>query len=93
MRLLTGILLMRLLAMTVALPMAMSMSSGGRHLRRAPGQIHIYPTRVLLGGILQSQLATDLFNPWLNLLDVVGGVVSLSHNPASHTISKLTLYP
>jgi hypothetical protein len=24
---------------------------------------------------------------------VVGGVVSLSHNPASHTISKLTLYP
>jgi hypothetical protein len=24
---------------------------------------------------------------------VVGGVVSLSHNPASHTVSKLTLYP
>lgn len=71
----------------------MSVPSGGRHLRRAPGQIHIDPARVLLGGILQPQLATDLFDSRLDLLDVVGGVVSLSHNPASHTISKLSFYP
>ena len=49
-----------------------------RHDGGAPLQVHVDAARVLLGGVLQAQLAADLLDLGFDLLDVVGGVVALA---------------
>lgn len=50
----------------------------GGHNGLAAGQVHVDPTGVFLGGILQTEFLADLFDAWLDLLDVAGGVVALA---------------
>lgn len=51
-----------------------------RHLRWSALKIDVYPARIVLGGILQSELATDLLDAGFELLDMVGRVVSFAHD-------------
>jgi hypothetical protein len=53
----------------------------GRHNGRAAGQVHVDPTGVFLGGILQTKFLADLFDARLDLLDVAGGVVAPADDP------------
>lgn len=49
-----------------------------RHLRGSALQVDVHPARVGFGGVLQSELSTDLFDAGFDLLDVVRGVVAFS---------------
>lgn len=53
----------------------------GGHNGLATGQVHVDPTGVFLGGILQAEFLADLFDARLDLLDVAGGVVALADDP------------
>lgn len=50
----------------------------GRHIRWTSGQVDVDAAGILLGRILQTKVATDLLNAWLELLDVVHGVVAFA---------------
>lgn len=50
------------------------------HLRRATLKINIYSACVALRGILQSHLPADLLDAWLDLLDMIGRMISFSYN-------------
>lgn len=57
------------------------------HLRRTSRQIDIYPSRVMLGGVLKTQLLADLLHARFDFLYVVRGVISLSHYPIHPVLS------
>lgn len=50
------------------------------HLRWATLKINIYSACVVLCGILQSHLSADLLDAWLDLLDMIGRMISFSYN-------------
>ena len=59
-----------------------------RHLRRASGQVDIYPAGILLGCILETQFLADLLDAGFDPLNMVRRMVSLSHNPANNNESE-----
>ena len=67
--LLAGVLVMRRGLLVVA-------SRG--HISRSTGEVDVDTTGVFLGGILQTQTATDLLDAGLDLLDVVCRVVAFA---------------
>lgn len=82
--LLAGVLVMRRGLLVV--------SSRG-HISRSTGEVDIDTTGVFLGGILQTQTATDLFDAGFDLLDVVRGVVAFADDAvvaSQHLFSKYT---
>lgn len=62
----------------------------GRHVGRATGEIDIYPSRILFGGILKAKISADLFNTGFNLLNVVHGMVSFADDPVCNSMSVST---
>lgn len=50
------------------------------HLRWATLKINVYSACVVLCGILQSHLPADLLDAWLDLLDMIGRMISFSYN-------------
>jgi hypothetical protein len=56
-------------------------------------QVYKDPTLVLLGAILQSQLATHLFDPGFDFLDMVPAVVAFTHNDMQMALSSLSRNP
>lgn len=85
--------LLLLLRIAMLLRMVRLVASSGRamvrrHDGRATLQVDIYPTRILLSGILQSKFLTDLLDAGLDLLDMVHGVISLSHD----TVHQIPLH-
>ena len=48
------------------------------HMSRSTGEVDIDTTGVFLGGVLQTQTATDFFDAGFDLLDVVRGVVAFA---------------
>lgn len=53
-------------------------------------KINVHPTLILLSSVLQPKLLTDLFNPWLDLLDVSRAVVTLANDHMQVRLSLLT---
>lgn len=67
--------------------LSMSMRRPRGHIRRATSEVYVDSPLILLRRILQTQLTADLLNARLNLLHMVGRVVSLSDNPvATHPV-------
>ena len=66
MRLLSGVLVLRWI------------TTVGGHLGRSTGQVDVDPSGVLLGGILEAEFLTDLFDAGLELLDMVCRVIAFS---------------
>ena len=54
-----------------------------RHMCGAALEVDVHPASVLLGGVLQPEFPTYLRYPWLDLLDVVGRVVSPADDAAA----------
>jgi hypothetical protein len=46
----------------------------------ASSQIDVHPALVMLGLVFQAQLATDLFHPRLNLLDMISAMIPFPHD-------------
>lgn len=57
-----------------------------RHHGLATSQVDIDPAGVFLGGVLQSQLATDLLNARLDFLDVARRVVALADDAGYRSV-------
>lgn len=51
-----------------------------RHLCRTSSQVDIYSTCICLGSILQAKLLTDLFDPRLELVNMVDGMIAFSYD-------------
>lgn len=52
----------------------------GAQVGRTTGEVDIDATGILLGSVLQPQIAADLFDTGLDFLDVVGRVVAFTDN-------------
>ena len=75
-RLLTGILLLR----AVVRSLVLVRRCWGHH-SLSTSEVHVDPTGIVLGGILEPELLADLLNARFDFLDVVDRVVSLTHDP------------
>lgn len=84
------LLLLPMVSNTVARPISTTilMSELRWHLRWATLKIDIYSACVTFCGILQSHLPADLLDAWLDLLDMIGRVISFSYNTIRPTPQK-----
>lgn len=53
-------------------------ATAGGHVGRSAGEVDVDPPGVVLGGILEAEFATDLFDAGFQLLHMVRGVVSFA---------------
>lgn len=60
----------------------------GRHMSRTTCEVHVDTAGIFLGGVLETLLATDLFDSGFEFLDVICRVDSLSDNPGQDKTSK-----
>lgn len=70
--------MVRLVLLARVVLMRSPMVRNGGHDRLATGQVDINPASVLFSGILQAEIAADLLNPRLDLLNVVDGMIPLA---------------
>ena len=61
------------------------------HMSRSTGEVDIDTTGVFLGGVLQTQTATDFFDAGFDLLDVVRGVVAFDYDAVVTLLSIFSL--
>lgn len=60
-----------------------------RWLGLGAGQINVHATLVLLGVVLEAKLTADIFDGGLDLLDVIGRVVSFADNDVKMSLAVL----